>query len=234
LFTIAIREGRVDFSPKGLKPLQDLGGLLTEAGYQVVLNFPLRSSGGLITDVDIAAAKEGYLFVGQTKVLIHPDSAYDEWKVLENLKRAAQQLTKSIDHIQPLRDHLGFSDGSLQVVPFLLTNVWHYTGSTVNGFKVVDFSYLSNILTGGEIWEVQLSQQPTRRIAKLIEGKYPTCEELSRLILNPMHEEMFEMPRLKKELIIVEDWKVSVPIELHDDASERRREGAFARMFKNK
>jgi hypothetical protein len=138
LFTIAIREGRVDFSPKGLKPLQDLGGLLTEAGYQVVLNFPLRSSGGLITDVDIAAAKEGYLFVGQTKVLIHPDSAYDEWKVLENLKRAAQQLTKSIDHIQPLRDHLGFSDGSLQVVPFLLTNVWHYTGSTVNGFKVVD------------------------------------------------------------------------------------------------
>jgi hypothetical protein len=233
LFTIAIREGRANFSPKGLKPLQDISREFSEAGYRVILNFPLRTPGGLVTDVDLAATKEGYLFVGQTKVLIHPDSAYDEWKVLENLKRAAQQLTRSMDHVQSLRDRLGVSDGRLQVVPFLLTNVWHYTGSTINGFKVVDFSYLSNILTGGEIWEVQLVPQPKRRIAKLVEGKYPTGEELSRLIMNPLHEEMFQIPRLKKRLITVGGWTVCVPVEDHDDASERRRADAFAKIFKS-
>src|SRR5260370_40723809 len=153
IFTIASREGRVNFSPKGLKPLQELRGLFADAGYRVVINFPVGDSRGVATDVDIAAANDGYLFVGQTKVLIHPDSAYDEWKVLENLKRAAQQLSRSINHIQSLRHRLGAAEGDLQLVPFLLTNVWHYTGSTVSGFKVVDFSYLENILTGGEIWD---------------------------------------------------------------------------------
>jgi hypothetical protein len=233
LFTIAIREGRVDFSPKGLKPLQDLRELFADAGYRAILNFPVRDQEELAGDVDIAAARDGYLFLGQTKVLIHPDSAYDEWKVLENLKKAAQQLVRSMPHLKLLADHLGVSLGTCRVVPFLLTNVWHYTGSTVDGFRVVDFSYLSNILTGGEVWEVSFLPTPTRRIAKLIEGRYPTAEELSKLILNPLHEEMFQRQAIKEQLIHVGEWKLYIPVEVHDANSESRRTRAMERLLRD-
>ena len=232
LFTIAIREGRVDFSPKGLKPLKELSKLFSNAGYDVVLNFPIHDSHGPVTDIDIAAVKDGQLFVGQTKVLIHPDSAYDEWRVLENLKRAATQLSESLKHLPCLRQRMNISTGDLEVVPFLLTNVWHYTGSTVDGFKVVDFSYLENLLTGGEIWEVVMSPKPTRRIAKLIEGRYPRGDELSRLILAPIHEEMFQMPRVERRVVTVGDWKITVPTQVPDKIADAKREGALARILR--
>lgn len=234
LFTIAIREGRVDFSPKGLKPLKELGRLFAEAGYRVVVNFPLRDAQGPVTDVDIAAVIGSYLFVGQVKVLIHPDSAYDEWKVLVNLKRAAQQLTKSMLHVQSLRDRLGVPSGNLQTVPFLLTNVWHYTGSTVDGYRVVDFSYLENLLTGGEIWNVDLSREPTRHVVKLIDGKYPRGDELSRLILTPIHQKMFQVSRIEKRIVTIGDWKIRVPVEARDDVAQRKREVALARILAEK
>jgi hypothetical protein len=232
LFTIAIREGRVDFSPKGLKPLRELGKLFGKAGYDVIINYPVRDSRGPVTDIDIAAVKDRYLFVGQTKVLIHPDSAYDEWKVLENLKRAAQQLSDSLNHLQSLRERLGILEGEVSVVPFVLTNVWHYTGSAVGGFKVVDFSYLENILTGGEIWEVSFSPEPTRRAAKLIEGKYPTGSELSRLIHFPLHEEMFHVPRIQKRTVVLGEWKLTVPAQMPDEVADTKREGAIAKRFR--
>jgi len=234
LFTIAIREGRVDFSPKGLKPLKELARLFSHAGYTVALNFPVHDSCGLVTDIDIAAAKDGYLFVGQTKVLIHPDSAYDEWKVLENLKRAAQQLSESLNHLQSLKIRLSLSDEVVNVVPFVLTNVWHYTGSAVGGFKVVDFSYLENLLTGGEVWEVVFVPQPTRRVAKLIEGKYPKGSELSQLIQAPIHEEMFHTPRIEKRAVAIGAWRLTVPAQVSDEVADGKREGVIARMFRNR
>ncbi len=149
LFTIAIREGKVDFSPKGLKPLRNLYQEFADAGFRAVLNFPIRTPEGTVTDVDVAAAKDGFLFVGQTKVLIHPDSVYDDWKVLDNLRKAAGQLKRSLPHISLLEDRLGLSEAEFLIVPFLLTNVWGFTGAVVEGFKVIDFSYLSNSTSQG-------------------------------------------------------------------------------------
>ena len=214
LFTIAIREGRVNFSAKGLKPLRDIYQKFLRAGYRAALNFPMRTGEKLLTDVDIAAAKDGFLFVGQTKVLIRPDTVYDGWKVLENLRRAADQLRTSLQHISSLCDRLGVVEGEVVVVPFLLTNVWDYTGALVGGFKVVDFSYLSLLLTGGEIWRVQFEPVARREVRKLIRGRYPTGEELARLLLKPIHEAMFEQPELKTHPIAVGDWTISVPVDM--------------------
>jgi hypothetical protein len=213
LFTIAIREGKVNFSAKGLKPLKNLYQKFLDAGFEGLLNFQVKSGGQLVTDVDIAAAKDGFLFVGQTKVLIRPDTLYDDWKVLDNLRKAANQLQRSLEHLPTLRHQLGLAEGEFLVVPFLLTNVWDFTGATVEGFKVIDFSYLSMLLTGGEIWRVQFNPRPRREIRKLIAGKYPTGMELSKLLQKPIHEAMFQRPILKMHSLAVGEWTVTVPLD---------------------
>jgi hypothetical protein len=214
LFTIAIREGGVDFSAKGLKPLQTLRDEFLNARYQVVLNLPVVASDRVVTDIDIAAAKDGFLFVGQTKVLINPDTVYDNWKVLENLRRAAGQLRKSLPYVSVLAGRFGLRDGEYLTVPFLLTNLWDFTGATVGGFKVVDFSYLSFLLRGAEVWGVQLEPVPTREIHKLIAGRYPTGEDLSRLLLKPMHEAMFHRAKLERRYFTVGEWTITVPVDV--------------------
>ena len=214
IFTIAIREGRVDFSAKGLKPLRGLQREFLNAGYQALLNVPLATPEGPVTDVDIAAAKDGFLFLGQTKVLIQPDTAYDSWKVLENLRKAAGQLRRSLLHTAVLAERFGLGKGDFLVVPFLLTNVWDFTGATVEGFKVVDFSYLSLVLTGGEMWNVRFEPTPTREIHKLIDGRYPSGAELSRLLLRPIHEAMFQRPELQRFSFSVGEWTITVPIDV--------------------
>lgn len=213
LFTISIREGNVDFSAKGLKPLKNLYQKFLDAGFMALLNFPVKLGNQQVTDVDIAAAKDGFLFVGQTKVLIRPDTQYDDWKVLDNLRKAASQLRKSLEHVPTLRDRLGLVEGEFLVVPFLLTNIWDFTGATVGGFKVVDFNYLSMLLTGGEIWSVQFDPVPRREIGKLIAGKYPTGLELSRLLQKPIHEAMFERPLLEMSSLRVGEWTLDVPLD---------------------
>ncbi len=213
LFTIAIREGSMNFSAKGLKPLKDLRQEFVHAGFKVVINFPIAASGKTVTDVDIAATKDDFLFVGQTKVLIHPDTLYDDWKVLENLKKAADQLKTTLQYVPLLSERFQLTEGEFLVVPFLLTNVWGLTGTIVEGFKVIDFSYLSGLLRGGEIWKVQFKPRPTREIFKTIKGKYPTGEELSRLVLKPIHEDMFERPALEDRSFNIDDWTVTIPVD---------------------
>jgi hypothetical protein len=215
LFTIAIREGRVDFSAKGLKPLQTLRRQFLNAGYQALLNVPIATSDGLVTDADIVSTRDGYLFVGQTKVLINPDTLYDGWKALENLKKAASQLKKTLFHISLVAERFGLVEAEFLVVPFLLTNVWDFTGATIEGFKVVDFSYLSLLLGGGEIWRVTAGPTPTRELDhKLIRGRHPTGEELSKLLLKPFHETMFRKPKLGQRDFTVGDWTITVPVDL--------------------
>lgn len=213
LFTIAIREGRVDFAAKGLKPLQSLAKEFSDAGYAVLINVPIRGPQGNVTDVDIAAAKDGYLFLGQTKVLINPDTPYDDWKVHENLSKAAQQLELSLHNASYLASKLGLATGEYVVVPFLLTNVWDFTGATVCGFKVADFSYISMILRGGTIWAIKTQPYPTRQAVKVISGKYPTGEELCRLLRRSIHEQMFRKPKIESHTVQIGDWTVTIPID---------------------
>jgi hypothetical protein len=214
LFTIAIREGGVDFAAKGLKPLRSLGNEFTEAGYSTLINVPVRVPEGTLTDADIVATRDGYLFVGQTKVLINPDTPYDDWKIHENLGKAAVQLEHSLEHISQLAERLRLEPGGYVVVPFLLTNVWDFTGATVAGFKVIDFSYLSLLLRGGELWVLNPGPTPTRQVVKLIAGKYPTGEELCRLLRRSLHEQMFQKPKIDRHSFFVGDWTVTVPVDL--------------------
>lgn len=213
LFAIAIREGGVDFAAKGLKPLRILEKEFFDAGYTVLINVPIRGPRGNLTDVDIAAAKDSYLFLGQTTVLINPDTLYDDWKVHENLSKAAQQLQRSLPNVQQVATKLGLREGDYVVVPFLLTNVCDFTGAAVSGFKVADFSYLSFLLRGAELWKINPGPVPTREIVKLIAGKYPTGEEFCRLLQRSIHERMFRKPTIEKTTIDIDDWKIVIPID---------------------
>jgi hypothetical protein len=54
----------------------------------------------------------------------------------------------------------------------------------------VDFSYLSNLLSGAEVWRVRFKPEPTREIKELIKEKSPGGHELAALISNPIHEKI--------------------------------------------
>jgi hypothetical protein len=162
--------------------------------------------------------------------LIHPDKPYEDWKALGSLRNAAGQLKCCLSKLPLVCEHFGLAAGKFSVVPFLLTNIWDFTGSEIMGFKVVDFSYLSNLLTGAEIWEVQFKPEPTRRIKKLIKGKYPTGDELAALISNPIHRQMFRPSTLQEMQIPVGEWTLAVPVEIIDERVEKDREATIAKL----
>jgi hypothetical protein len=101
---------------------------------------------------------------------------------------------------------------SVETVPFLLTNIWDFTGMSISGFKILDFSYLENLLTGANIGVLSFEPQPRRRMTSFIKGKYPTSTELEKLITNPLHSQMFEHPKVERKQFTVAGWEINFPV----------------------
>jgi hypothetical protein len=152
IFTIAERAGAADLSPRGFNPREALASRFRDDGFGVKTNVPVVLDGQTITDADILIAKDRFLFVGQVKVVIDPDGAYEHWKVKQTLLNGADQLVKTVHAINSnfglflSEMDIRLSDAALQ--PFLLTNALGFTGTQINGFPVVDFKYLDWLLGG--------------------------------------------------------------------------------------
>lgn len=216
LFTIAIAEGNVDMSAKGLKPLIRIQQLFRRAGFDVRLNISLRNDERCLTDVDLAAHKDGRLFLAQAKVLIDPDTLYEEWKARAALEHAAQQLQTCLDHGEQLWRVIGITGSPVSMVPFILTNIWDFTGMAMSKFKILDFSYLENLLTGANVDVRHRNPQEPRRRFSFIRGRFPTAPELERLILKPLHSQMFEHPKIERKEFSVGGWRMSIPVWARD------------------
>jgi len=202
LFTLAVHGGLFDQSGKGKRPLLRLLTALKEAGFDAVIDFPLVDRGSSITDVDIAAIKDGILFLGQSKVVLHPDNAYECWKVRQKLTYAAAQMQRSLSHLNAALPML-LSRFSLQeaevgaTVSFVVTSAWEFTGAKISGLPIVDFSYLEMLLRGAELSEVKEEADGTLSITRrrLIRGRHPTGTELKALIEEPLHRHMAHRPK---------------------------------------
>jgi hypothetical protein len=216
LLTIAVAESDLDLSPKGLRPLKGLPELFARAGFVARLSVPLHDGQRLLTDVDIVAHKDGFLFLGQVKVLIQPDSLYEEWKARQTLRQAAKQLEVCVEHATNLAILLGIPQPLVRVVPFILTNIWDFTAVSISRFKVIDFSYLANLLTGAQIGFVRSQPQPEQHLRSFIKGQYPTPEELEKLILNPIHGSLSEQQHTtERKEFTVAGWQISIPVWQH-------------------
>jgi len=190
LLHILATEVSLDVSSKGKRPLSILISQLDRAGFRHCENVPVTDGSKLITDIDVMAAKDGVLFLLQSKVLAESDNSYEEWKNMQSLFFAASQMNESLRCLRPAvekrRAQLGIPK-SYRVVPILITNVWDFTGERVGGFVVTDFSYTGNLLNGAEARVKTLGEKGTLGAFKFIEGTYPSASELDRLLRDPFH-----------------------------------------------
>jgi hypothetical protein len=190
LLHILATEVSLDVSAKGKRPLSILVRQLDRAGFRHCENVPVKDGPKLVTDIDVMAAKDGVLFLLQSKVLAESDNSYEEWKNMQSLFLAASQMNESLRCLRPAvekrRAQLGIPR-SYRVVPILITNVWDFTGERVGGFVVTDFSYMGNVLSGAEARVKTLGEKGTLGAFKFIEGPYPSASELDRLLREPFH-----------------------------------------------
>jgi hypothetical protein len=212
IFSIAIRDTDVNLSSKGIKPVLGIKSAFENARFEVRLSVPVWNGHTLVTDVDLTAFKDNTLFIAQIKVLIQPDTPYEEWKCLQSLQTGVRQLNDCLRHLPYLSQRLHLNQGT-RVFPFLLTNIWDFTGMTIQGFKVVDFSYLANLLTGANFGMTRFGAGPRTYGASLIAGKYPTPEELERLLSKSVHERMFRPAELHNQELRVAGWRIIYPAE---------------------
>lgn len=218
IFMLIATESDLDQKKKGYLPVRNLREEFIKAGFHAVADFSIRLDGQEITDLDLAAFKDGILFLAQSKIVIEPDSLYDIWKAEQKLSRAAFQLDKCLHHLDGIRERLFEQLGikgtrEKRTVPFLVTNSRQFTERRVGGYPVVDVPYVEFLLGGahGALLETSAKQLRTGSGKKYIKGSRPTAEEFEELLQRTIHRvmqrETVERYLLKK----IGDRKIHVP-----------------------
>ena len=219
VFMLIATESDLDQKKKGYVAVRNLCKEFHKAGFYAVTDCTIRVNHQDITDLDVAAFKDGFLFLGQSKIVIEPDGLYDGWKAEQKLSRAAAQLDKCLEHLDVIRDGLfeqlgikGFREH--RVVPFIVTNSRQFTERRFGGYPVVDLPYLRFVLSGARSAVVgtgsgRLGTAPGKTYIK---GRYPTPEEFEELLKRTIHKamerEMVERYEMKK----VGDRKLHIPM----------------------
>jgi hypothetical protein len=218
IFTIIVTESELDQKKKGFLPIRSLSDSFSTAGYLSTTDYNVRAQKIVVTDIDLVAFRKGYLFLGQAKIVIEPDSSYDHWKAEEKLRHAATQLRECIDHIDDIKidllKKLGATADIVKVVPFIITNTRQFTERRFSGYPVIDVPYLNFLLHGatGTVIQPQPGPPLVASWKSFINGDFPTEEELDRLIHATIHRVQERGVIYKHELRKIGDRKIHLPM----------------------
>jgi hypothetical protein len=219
IFAIIVTESELDQKKKGFLPIRSLAEEFKIAGFLSIIDYKVRSNGRVVTDIDIVAFKGGFLFLGQAKIVIEPDSSYDQWKAEEKMRDAATQLRCCVEHLDEVKSdlmkRLSTDECIAKVVPFIVTNTRQFTERRFDGYPVVDVPYLSFLLNGatGTVIQTESGRRPRLSSWKsFINGKYPTEIELDTLIHATIHHVRDRGMVYKHELRTIGDRKIHLPM----------------------
>lgn len=219
VFVLIATETDLDQKKKGYIPVLELERRFKDAGFWALSNFSVQINHREITDIDLVAFKDGYLFLGQCKIVIEPDSLYDAWKAENKLEFAATQLDACIAHLNEVRSEL-FNRLGLKytketfVRPFILTNTRQFTERRFRGHPVVDVAYVRFLLGGARASIIGTSRGEIGFGSgrSYIEGEHPTGEELSRLFRETIHKVQKRDISYRHVLRKIGDRKVHIPL----------------------
>jgi hypothetical protein len=219
IFMLIATESDLDQKKKGYLPVRNLRKDFINAGFQAVTDFTIRIDGQEVTDLDLAAFKDGTLFLAQSKIVIEPDSLYDIWKAEEKLSRAAAQLDKCLQHLEVVREGLFEQLGirgthEKRVVPFIVTNSRQFTERRFGGYPVVDVPYVEFLLGGarGAVVGTAPGKLRTGSGKKYIKGSRPTAEEFEELLKRTIHRVMERETVERYGMKKIGDRKIHVPM----------------------
>jgi hypothetical protein len=219
IFMLVVTETELDQKQKGYLPIPQLQKLLLGSGFKSLANFRVKVKHRELTDIDLVAYKDGLLFLGQCKIVIEPDGAYDTWKAESKLEFAAQQLETCVSNFDAVRasvfERLGLAGCREQrIVPFILTNTRVFTERRFRGYPVVDITYLRFVLGGARpaviglvAGELEFSSR-----AAYIAGTTPTGEELATLLVKTIHKVHEREVTRRHVMRTVGEFKVHVPV----------------------
>ncbi|MGH9633239.1 MAG: hypothetical protein ACRD72_00250 [Candidatus Angelobacter sp.] len=188
LISMVAREKNDSLAVKGKKPLRKLKALFEEAEFQCLEDIGIRdSSGHLATDLDLLAFRADDVFFFQSKVLSIPDTPYEHWRIDQTLLSAACQMDLVIDHKSQVEQACqkvdsAFSFDGKRISAYLITDVMVHSGFTLKGYQVVDFDHLQHILRGAHLGVIDIVSQELLHAFSAIEGKFPSAEDIRRLI----------------------------------------------------
>jgi hypothetical protein len=223
LFSILVADGVVDQDAKGFRPVESLISSFEVAGFLAIGDLPIIEGGELITDVDVAAFKEGILFLGQAKVVIEPDTIYEGWKAEKRLEHAADQIRSSLTHQHQIigalkQKYSGAGIEVEQVFPFILTNTRQFTEMVIGGFPVVDLPYVEFVLGGARATEIVMNstQMGVGSGHSFISGEFPTALEFRNLLADTIHQVKRRFKQKGTREIVLGDLKIIAPTtQLH-------------------
>ncbi len=219
VFALIATETDLDQKKKGYVPVLELEQCFKDAGFLALANFSVKVNHREITDIDLVAYKDGYLFLGQCKIVIEPDSMYDAWKAKQKLDFAATQLDACVAHLDGVRSELFNRLGlrgmkEVYVVPFILTNTRQFTETQFHGHPVVDVAYVRFLLGGARasIIGTSAGQIGFGTGRSYIKGQYPTGQELGTLFKETIHNVQKREVAYHHVLRKVGDRKIHVPV----------------------
>lgn len=214
LISIVAREKNDSLAVKGKKPLRKLKTLFEKVGFQCLEDIGIRNSNGhLATDLDLLAFRADDVFFFQSKVLSIPDTPYEYWRIDQTLLSAACQMDVVFDHKSQVeqacqKGNAAFSLDGKRISAYLITDVMIHSGFTLKGYQVVDFDHLQHILHGAHLGVIDIISQEVIHAFSAIEGKFPSAEDIRRLISALRSPKSAPLKGITKRVIELGGWSL--------------------------
>ena len=208
IFRLLSHENR-DLSFKGISSEKKLGNLFTRMGFNCLVSYDFHNTHGK-GDIDCIAYKDSAFIICESKNIIPNESLYDRYRTMELFaKKASNQANRGVRfvnlHLSQICEHLSVqipNREEVRIYPFIITNLFGFTGLIINGVPVCDFSALGKFAADKYVYQIMRGKERINRmpVKQLYKGDVPTADELVNQLCNPFQVE-YEKKRLKVDSI---------------------------------
>jgi hypothetical protein len=195
----------IDISFKGISSEKRLEDIFGKMGCACVAGYKFHDSSGE-GDIDCIAFKENTFIVCESKNIVPNESTQDRYRTLELFtKKASNQANRGVrfvsSHLSQICDELSIkisNSEAVRIYPFIITNLFGFTGLVINAVPVCDFSALGRLATSKYVYRTIKGKEGINKVPvkELYKGDVPTAAELLNQLRNPFQVE-YEAKKLK-------------------------------------
>ena len=197
----------IDIGFKGISSEKNLENIFSRMGFKCLTGYKYQDSLGE-GEIDCIAFKENIFFVCESKNIVPNESTNDRFRTLDLFeKKASKQANRGSrfinSHLSKICEQFSIkvlNNGSVRVYPFIITNLFGFTGLVINGVHVCDFSALERFAQDKYVYRMRRGEKEINKVPvhELYKGDEPTANDL----LNQLHKP-FQLEYERKKLKIV-------------------------------
>ncbi len=194
----------IDISFKGISFEKKLDNLFREMGFKSLAGLGFSDASGK-GEIDCIAYKENTFFVCECKNIVPNESSRDRYRTLKIFtKKASNQANRGArfvgSHLHQICEQLSVSIANreeIKIFPFIITNLFGFSGLAFNGVHVCDISALKRFADGKYVNRTIVSKDGKRSepVKELYKGDTPNSNELLEQLRTPF-QMRFEAKKL--------------------------------------